>query len=72
MNFKKTILIFLMTLLYFSFVRAIPDKVICSGYVRDTVTKEQLEFATIQLKGKDTFSVLSDRNGNFKFSSNPP
>ena len=69
MNLKKIILIFFVTFLYFPFVRAVPDKVIFSGCVRDTLTKELLEFATIQLKGKNTFSVLSDKNGNFKFSS---
>lgn len=69
MNLKKIILIFFVTFLYFPFVRAVPDKVIFSGCVRDTLTKELLEFATIQLKGKNTFSGLSDKNGNFKFSS---
>ena len=68
MNLKKIILIFFVTFLYFPFVRAVPDKVIFSGCVRDTLTKELLEFATIQLKGKNTFSGLSDKNGNFKFS----
>ena len=42
------------------------DKIVFSGVVRDAVTRETLPYATIQLEGKQSYSVVADDNGDFR------
>lgn len=41
------------------------DKIIFSGMVRDAITRESLPYATIQLEGKQRYSVVAGDNGDF-------
>lgn len=69
MNYRCIIFCFNLILLSLSaMAQDNPSRVIFSGCIRDTYTKEGLPFATIQLKGLKSYATVADTEGEFKLT----
>ncbi len=67
-----TLLLYLIPTFFATSQNTTQHKIILSGIIRDTHTKEALPFASLQLKGDHNYATMADVDGHFKMTGIEP